>query len=100
VDVSLWVFVCAFLFASLSGVASVLRASAKPTLWAVLSSALNSGMLGLGLSLLWIAYFRDNVHFLVGICVLAGLGGVSTVELALAIFRKKIAPDEEKKNGP
>ncbi len=66
----------------MSGCLGVWRATS------VTSSLLNSGMLGLGIGLLWYTKFSDNLYFLVGICLMAGLGGMTTVEFFLAFIRK------------
>lgn len=82
------VFISAFLMSAFAGLACLLRSGVKIRWLNTTSSLLNSGFLGLGISLLWYTKFQDNVYFLLGVCVMAGLGGMAMVELALALFRK------------
>lgn len=82
------VFVSAFLVAAFSGLAALLRSTEKVTVKGVLSAILNSGMLGAGIALLWYTQYQDNVYFLVGVCLLSGLGGMATVDFVLTIFRR------------
>lgn len=82
------VFLSSFGVAATAGLAALLRSNKKLTFVSVFSSLLNSGLLGLGISLLWYTKFRDNIYFLVGVCVLAGLGGMTTVDMVLAQIRK------------
>lgn len=93
------VFLSSFGVAAFAGLASLLRSGTKITFLGVLSALLNSGFLGLSISLLWYTKFQENVYFLVGVCVLAGLGGMTTVNLALTLFRKQagLSEEEEKK---
>lgn len=84
----LWVFASAFFVSALAGLAAVLRSTAQLTTLGVTSNVLNSGLMGLGISLLWYTKFKDNVYLLIGICVLSGLGGVTTVEFIVAAIRK------------
>lgn len=84
----LGVFASAFIVSALSGLAALLRSGSELTRKAATSALLNSGLLGLGISLLWYTKFQENVYFLIGVCVLAGLGGMTTIEFVLAAFRK------------
>lgn len=85
---SIWVFIAAFLVSALAGLAAFLRSPAKVTFRPLLTYFLNSGLLGLGISLLWFMKFRDNLFFLIGICVISGLGGVTFVEYILLLFKQ------------
>lgn len=49
---------------------------------------MNSGILGLGIALLWYAKYQDNVYFLIGLCLIAGLGGQATIDLVLDTIKK------------
>lgn len=82
------VLLSSFAVSAIAGLAALLRSEEKLTWIKVLSSVLNSGMLGLGISLLWYLKFQTNIYMLIGICVLAGLGGMTTIEFVLAAFRK------------
>lgn len=84
------VFAGAAVLAALAGLASLLRSDAEITSKRVVSSLLNSGILGLGISLLWYAKFQDNVYFLIGLCVVAGLGGMTTVDMVISAARRGI----------
>ncbi len=84
------IFLLAFLFSSFAGVASVLRSKQEICVKTILSAFLNSGFAGLAVCLVWYLQYRQNIYFLLGICVLIGLGGPASVEFILAIFRKTI----------
>jgi len=108
------VFLSAFAVSALAGLAALLRSTNKLTVLAVISAILNSGLMGLGISLLWYTKFQDNIYFLIGICVLAGLGGMTTVDFVLTAIRKggfsikvgndgksvELPDNTEKKNEP
>lgn len=79
----LWVFISAFGVSSFAGLASLLRAGKQVNALAVFSAILNSGMLGLGIALVWYTKFQDNIYFLIGVCVLAGLGGVTVIDFVI-----------------
>lgn len=87
-DENFGLFACAFLVSGFAGLAALLRSGAKLTSCNVCSSFLNSGILGLGISLLWYSKYQEDVYFLVGICVLAGLGGMTTVDYVMSVLRK------------
>lgn len=107
-----YVFLSAFLCSSFAGLASLLRSEKKLTWLNITSSFLNSGMLGMAISLIWYTKYQEanNIFFLVGLCTLAGLAGHSAVDAILkAVFKGggfKISFDndnlkmgeEEKKN--
>jgi len=83
-----YVVLACFSVSSLAGLASLLR-SGKPLTWyAIFSAVLNGGLLGVAICLLWYNYFENNVFFLVGLCVLAGLGGMSLLDFILVIFAR------------
>lgn len=82
------VFISAFGVASFAGLAALLRSGTALTYINVLSAIMNSGIMGLGIALLWYTKFQDNIYFLIGVCVLAGLGGASMVEFVVAAFKR------------
>ncbi len=84
------VFVSSFGLASCAGLASLLRSERSLSALKVASAMLNSGLLGLGLSLLWYERFRDNIYALVGATVLAGMGGAPFVEFVLGLLRNTL----------
>lgn len=77
------VFLSAFCVSSFAGLAALLRAGKQVNAVSVISALLNSGFLGLAIALLWYTKFQDNVYFLIGICVLAGLGGATMVDFII-----------------
>ena len=87
---ALWIFLIAAMVSALAGVAALLRTKQVITAYNLLGALLNSGLLGLCVALLWYKKFIDNPYFLVGICVLAGLGGMPTVEFVLDIFKRVV----------
>jgi hypothetical protein len=109
----LYVFISAFGVSSFAGLAALLRAGKQVNTVAILSAVLNSGMLGLAIALVWYKKFQDNIYFLIGVCVLAGLGGATLVDFMVAAFKSggvsiggirvgldtDIDSETEKKNG-
>jgi hypothetical protein len=83
----IYVFLSAFGVSSFAGLAALLRAGKQVTGLAVFSAILNSGMLGLAIALVWYTKFQDNIYFLIGICVLAGLGGATMVDFVVAAIK-------------
>lgn len=83
------IFAAAFVLSALAGVAALLRSRSKATPKSIATASLNSGLLGLGVSLVW--YERsEDVYFLIGLCVLVGLGGQPTMNFVLAVARKAV----------
>lgn len=105
--------ICALsaLVSALSGVAALMRTEPAWTYGKLWMVVMNSGLLGLGLSLVWWESFSTNPNVLVGICILIGLGGQPMLEVILSLLQKgalRIAmkdqslkvDDEEKKESP
>lgn len=86
--ISLSVFVSAFGVSSFAGLATLLRFSKKLSKLAVVSAMLNAGFLGLAISLIWYQNFQKaaNIHGLIGICVLAGMGGSTITDLLISLL--------------
>jgi hypothetical protein len=84
----IWVFLSAFGVAAFAGLATYLRFSRKMSVLGLVSALLNAGCLGLAISLLWYQHYRnsENVYGLIGICVLAGMGGSTVTDLAWSIL--------------
>lgn len=82
------VFAASFCLSGFAGLAALLRSGKPLNLLNVFSSLLNSGLLGLAMAMVWYMRFQENIYFLVGVCVLAGLGGMTTVDLVLTAIRK------------
>jgi hypothetical protein len=94
---ALGVFMSAFAVSAFAGLAALLRSGSKLGWIPVCNALLNSGFLGLGISLLWYTQFKDDLYFLVGVCVLAGLGGMTTVDLVLQWFRSRLTNEQDRK---
>ncbi len=84
----LWVFVTSFCVAAFAGVASLMRSGISLTWVRIISAALNSGLVGLAVSLMWYAKMKDDVFFLVGVAAVAGLGGMTTVDFVVAALKR------------
>lgn len=85
---SLAVFVSAFGVSSFAGLATLLRFARKFTRMGVISAMLNAGFLGLAIALIWYQNYRkaENVYGLLGICVLAGMGGSTLTDLLISLL--------------
>lgn len=84
----IWVFLSAFGVSSFAGLATYLRFSRKMTLLGLLSAILNAGCMGLAISLIWYQHYRktENVYGLIGICVLAGMGGSTITDIFWSVL--------------
>lgn len=84
----IFVFLSAFGVSSFAGLATYLRFSRKMSGIGVASAMLNAGFMGLAISLLWYQHFRntENVYGLIGICVLAGMGGSAVTDVIWTIL--------------
>lgn len=86
---SLAVFASAFGVSAFAGLATLLRFSRKRIGYsAIISAMLNAGFLGLAIALIWYQNYRkaENVHGLIGICVLAGMGGSTLTDLLISLL--------------
>lgn len=85
---SLIVFASAFGVSACAGLATMLRFSRKISRLAVVSAMLNAGFMGLAIALIWYQNYRkaENVHGLIGICVLAGMGGSTITDLLISLL--------------
>lgn len=86
--VSLSVFVSAFGVSAFAGLATLLRFGKKLSKLAVVSSMLNAGFLGLAIALIWYQNYQKaaNIHGLIGICVLAGMGGSTLTDILISLL--------------
>lgn len=82
------VFIASFLVSATAGVAAFLRSGKTATPISLTTAGLNSGLLGLAISLIWYRQFQDNVHFLVGIDIITGLMGAAGLDFVLTILTK------------
>jgi hypothetical protein len=71
-----------FSISSFAGLAAVLRSGKKLTTRSVLSATLNSGLLGLGIGFIYFQW-AENIYILIGICALAGLGGITLLDFVV-----------------
>lgn len=85
---SLAVFASAFGVAAFAGLATFLRFARKLSKLAVVSAMLNAGFLGLALALLWYQNYQkaENISGLIGICVLAGMGGSTITDILISVL--------------
>lgn len=86
---SLAVFASAFGVAAFAGLATLLRfARRRLSRLAVVSAMLNAGFLGLSIALIWYQNYckAENIHGLIGICVLAGMGGSTLTDLLISLL--------------
>lgn len=101
------VFLSAFSICSVAGLASYLRSGRELTARQVFSAMLNSGLLGLAIAFLWYRYFngKDNIWFLLGVSLLAGLGGASLLDFILMLCKRGgvkvvVSPADEEEGTP
>ena len=85
---SLSVFASAFGVAAFAGLATLLRFARKISKLAVVSAMMNAGFLGLAIALLWYRHYEQarNIHGLIGVCVLAGMGGSTLTDLLISLL--------------
>jgi len=85
---ALSVFASAFGAASFAGLATLLRFARKLSKLSIVSAMLNSGVLGLAIALIWYQNYREaqNVYGLIGICVMAGMGGSTLTDLLISLL--------------
>ena len=88
-----YLFVTAFLVAGMAGVAALLRTSKTITLRLFMSALLNAGALGLGIAFFLFNYCKDSRWFLLGICLFAGLGGMTALGFFMLLFREGLRLD-------
>lgn len=80
-----------FVAASFAGLAALLRSKQKVSARAVVSAMLNSGFIGTVIGLIWYSQYKDtNLFFLVGVSILAGLGGSTTIDFVLQVARGRL----------
>lgn len=87
-DADVQLFATAFGVSALGGLAALLRSPQKVTRKSVLAYTLNTGVVGLAIALIWYTQFRDNLQLLVGLCVVAGLSGMASVDFVLETGRR------------
>lgn len=100
-----WVFLSAFGVAAFAGLATYLRFSRKMSRMGLASAMLNAGFLGLAIALIWYQHYRksENVYGLIGICVLAGMGGSTVTDILWSVLsgagiKVTITHEEDRRN--
>ena len=85
---SLAVFASAFGVSAFAGLATLLRFARRLSWLSVSSAMLNAGFLGLSIALIWYQNYlkSENVYGLLGICVLAGMGGSTITDLLISVL--------------
>ena len=92
-----WLLVALFPICSLAGLAALLRENKPPTKLEVASAVLNSGLFGCAVAALLIHYFGGVYWALIlGVSVLAGLGGNVLIVFSLATARRRLSSVVEK----
>ena len=91
--------VSAFSLASFAGLADLLRSGKDITLRSVITAIFNSGCLGLIMFLLWYQNFQGDIEVLIGLCGLAGIGGVTMVDFIVQLIKSKVGIKIEVSDG-
>jgi len=84
----LYLFIIAFFISAMAGVAALLQTSKAITARLLIGALLNSGALGLGIALVLFTWCKDNTWFLLGLCLFAGLGGMTAFGFVIALIRQ------------
>lgn len=80
----------AFFGASFAGLATQLRSGVPLTSRAVFAAMLNSGFIGTIIALLGFRTFADNLPYLIGLSLLAGIGGASVLDFFLLLIKQRM----------
>ncbi|HLP97487.1 MAG TPA: hypothetical protein VK149_03480 [Sideroxyarcus sp.] len=83
----------AFFGASFAGLATQLRVGKEITWRAITAAMLNSGFIGAIIALIGYKNFADNLPYLLGISLLAGIGGASMLDFFLLLIKQRIGID-------
>lgn len=81
--------IMAFLGASFSGLATQLKHGKTLTLRSISAAMLNSGFIGIIIFLLGYKMFIDNLPYLIGMSLLAGIGGSTILEFIIVMIKKR-----------
>lgn len=84
------VLASALAISSFAGLAALLRSKQPLTLRAVLSALCYSGAMGTIIAMLWMRRYglAGDPYFLLGVAGLAGIGGVTVVDLAIIAAKR------------
>lgn len=85
-------FTMSYLLSSFAGLAALLR-SGIPLSWRlVISAFLNSGLFGVAVAMIWTELYGEIKYpwFMLGVSILAGLGGTSLVDFAFQLIRESL----------
>lgn len=80
----------AFFGASFAGLATQLRTGKEVTWRAITAAMLNSGFIGSIIALVGYKQFADNLPYLLGISLLAGIGGASMIDFFLLLIQRRM----------
>lgn len=80
-----------FFGSSFAGLATALRDGSGITRRHVATAMLNSGLLGLIIFMIGYSRFKDDVFFLVGLSLLAGIGSASLMTFAVQLLKRRMA---------
>jgi len=78
----------AFFGASFAGLATQLRNGKVLTTRSIAAAMLNSGFIGMIIFLMGFQMFTDNIHYLIGLCLLAGIGGSTMLDFFITFLKK------------
>ena len=85
-----WILgIVSFLGASFAGLTTQLRNGKVLTYRSVSAAMMNSGFIGVIIFLTGYQMFSDNLPYLIGLCLLAGIGGATMLDFIFTIFKKK-----------
>lgn len=87
---SLLVAALAFLGASFAGLATQLRSGKELSRRAIAAAMLNSGLIGAIIALLGYRAFAEDLPYLMGMSLLAGIGGATILDFALQLLKRRL----------
>jgi peptidoglycan/LPS O-acetylase OafA/YrhL len=83
------IFVTVFVLGGLAGLAALLRSKEELTRKAICGAIINSAFCSLIVALVWWNKYQEtNFFFLMGVSILAGFGGNTTIGILIAAFQK------------
>lgn len=91
-----------FVLGGLAGLAALLRSEEELSRKAIISAIVNSAFCSLIVALVWWTKYQEtNFFFLMGVSILAGFGGNTTIGMASVFIQKKlnikISEDDDEK---